>query len=112
MLVLEKIISVFINIFTLGYYRFVVVGTHYSMIDDYYEEEEIVKSDFITFKREFEKINWIIDDYFKKSLFADNHSSEFHASIILINGTAYKLTSFGFLMANILRRRIIKKFKK
>jgi hypothetical protein len=103
---LENVIGLLINIPMLGYYRMVTVECHHEMVDGFCEH--VFKASFAEFRRDFEKVEWETDYRFRGSLFMRENDCEFHASIICINGIGYKLTTYGLIRANILRRRKIR----
>jgi hypothetical protein len=111
----ENLIGLIPNILTLGIYRYCNTNLHHSQVNQFCEVSK--KATYKEFKDAFEKIDWDICKSDKNSLVLylgnDVHTqSEFHASIIKINGIGYKLTSYGFFMANILRRKKIKEIVK
>jgi hypothetical protein len=101
----ENIFGWLLGIVTLGFYRTMAVGIHHEMTED--SCRIVVKASYCEFKEAFEKQQWILDYRFYGSLFTEDHRSKFHASIIEIDGIGYKLTSYGFIRANILKCRKI-----
>jgi hypothetical protein len=104
----EHLIGLPINILTLGYYWMVIIDMHHWMVDSEFYNKTVIKASFSDFKKNFEKVDWKIDPLFRDSLFTRDNRSKFHASIIQINHTGYKLTTYGFIRANILKRKKIK----
>jgi hypothetical protein len=113
----EHLIGLPINIFTFGYYRMVNITVHHGMVDGEEGNKAVIEASFSTFKKDFEKVDWEISLLFENSLFSKGYfvasqDSEFHADIIKINNIGYKLTTYGFIRANILRRKKIKELNK
>lgn len=106
--IFEHIPGFLIGIFTFGLYRVIDISIHHYMTDSSIDCKAVIKASFVEFRKEFEKADWHVHCKFRKSLFTQEHDSEFHASIICINNVGYKLTSYGFIRANILRRKKIK----
>ena len=104
---LESVISFFINVLSFGYW-YVRMKVHQEMTEEY--SERSANASYSEFKDAFNKIYyWSLCGGYK-SLFYDydgKHHSEFHASIICIDRIGFKLTSFGYIRALILRNKKI-----
>jgi hypothetical protein len=105
---IEHLIGLPINLPILGHYWLVRVLTHHEMIDEDFQCKFAIKASFSQFKNAFKKVDWGLSPAFRESLFTEDDGSEFHASIIRINNVGYKLTTYGFIRANILRRKKLK----
>jgi hypothetical protein len=102
---LEHLTGLPFNIVTLGFYQCAVVGSHHYMTEKYSQCGFVIKSSYSRFKKDFEKVDWKIWREFPDSLFTNDCSSEFHASIVRINNVGYLLTSYGLIRANMLKKK-------
>jgi hypothetical protein len=108
---LEHLIGFPINL--IGYWIITVI--HHQMVDDDSDCKVVIKASFAEFKQAFEKEEWETDGVYRGSLFSRDYyrnGSEFHASVIRINNVGYKLTTYGFIRANILRRKKIEELNR
>jgi hypothetical protein len=109
---IENLIGVLINIPILGCYRYVSVAVHHGMVEEFSDHIAVISATFAQFKKEFEKINWTTCRLYRESLFTIDSDDQFHAGVISMNGAWYKLTTYGLIRANILRRRKIKELNR
>jgi hypothetical protein len=107
----EVVLSIVINVLTLGIIWFVLRGAHVEMTME--NSEKYGYSSFRNWKRAFDKQNWICQEQWPHSLFGDDREkygvNYFHADIIKIGGVGYVLSTVGFLLANLYVKKFIQK---
>ncbi len=81
-----------VDILTIGL-RGIEGDVHREMVDKYTKSHK--KISYSEFKELFNSVPWCGSERYE-SLFHFESDSEFHASIIQINGIGYKLTNYGF----------------
>ena len=106
----EQFISFFINIFTLGCWRFMEVATHRYMTEGETECEYLKKASFVDFIREFEKREWVVLRPYMDSLFCpDEKDGYLHADIFRFGNVGYLMTAYGLIKARRLIRKEVRK---
>lgn len=106
----EKLISIVINIFTLGIYGVVELATHHGMVKGDVDCEYLKKASFADFEREFKKRRWVVHRPWMSSLFCgDRRDGYLHADIFRFNNVGYLMTSYGLMRARRLIRREVRK---
>lgn len=101
----EHILSALLNIVTLNFYGMVKRGTHIAMIDMYTSVH--CHASFADLKRALSKVDWHCRGGYN-SLFCDA-KNEYHAKIIMIDGVGYLMSTYGFIRAERLKNKMIKK---
>jgi len=105
---LENAIGWIIGIFTLGSIRCFETQINHEVVDES-DCDRVIKTDYRTFKKAFEGVEWEIGEHWRKSLFGTDYpNSKFHENYIKIKGVGYKLTTYGLLRARALKNRKIK----
>jgi len=103
--ILEQIISIlFIDIPTLGLYRYIKVGTHHYMVKEHSDAKYLYKASFSDFKKEFNKREWILMPFYY-SLKTPKSEAYLHADILRFEQVGFLMTPYGFLIANFLIRK-------
>lgn len=110
----ERIASFIIGLVTLGFYNGVERLTHVQMVKG--ECKRWRKINYNDFEKLFNNVNWDVpDNRWRKSLFTKDfmrpRGSQFHASIIEIDGIGYILSSYGLIRANILKSKKIEQLR-
>jgi len=103
---LEQIISI-----PLWPFLFINTYIHWSMTKGNYRALKLKKASAKDLKNKMLSIKWEFYYIYPNSLFAEHGEYEkhyFHASIFVFDNVGYMLTPYGYLIANILQRRIRK----
>jgi len=92
----------------------VLTLTHWRMVKESNRVERLKRATYKELKEKMMTIEWEWKEEHPCSLFdkKDYWKNYFHASIFAFDGTGYLLTPYGYIMANILQRRIRKTLPK
>ncbi len=106
----EVIMSLIINILTLGISGFVYRGTHKQMCIQ--ENREVVYCSFDSFKKIFQKASFSYNKNWPNSLFGESKGlwdkNYIHADIMRINGVGLILSTWGFIkVKKIIKRKCV-----
>lgn len=111
--VMENMLSIFLNIGTLGIYYLVEYKVHVEMTEE--TTDKCIKASYEDFMHEFNRTNWEFDNSWTDSLFGKGelyNENEFHASIIKMKNRGYVMkTSGGYFLAERLKRKKIREIK-
>lgn len=102
----EHILSLIMNLFTLGFHFCVYRATHKSMVLNHSHCITFKKASFKDFKTKFDSIKWSKDPIYDDSYNSDDWPKNyFHADIICFDNVGYVLSSYGLVMAKKYARR-------
>lgn len=104
----EQIVSIGLYILTAGV-LLIPISTHHSMVRGCARVKKLKRATYKELKEKMLTVNWIFDANYPNSLFTeDYYSNYFHASIFRFGDVGYLMTAYGWIMANVLQRKIRK----
>lgn len=78
------------------------------MVKQCYRVKKLKRSTYSEIRDKMLAVEWEYDISFPNSLFDRSDSNYFHAGIYYFENVGYLLTPYGFIMANLLQKKIRK----